>query len=198
MTPEIKKIAFRCAKAGHIAKGCPQKVDKDDSGGGHVDKAMGTTVQTAVEITADSWKSNRWMLDLCCSKHMSINKSYSRNFALCKEVVNAGNNKAICSYRVATVQMITMVDGMQHHTTFRDVMYTAESMHNLISITQARKSRFMVRLEDDPRNATRGRVDLHHMPSGKIMMCGFEKRERLYEAVTSLCSNRRSSLGQNR
>lgn len=78
---------------------------------------------------------------------------------------------------------------MQHHITLRGVMYTREIIHNKMSILQAWKNLFMVRVDDDPRNAKWERMDLHHKPLENILMCGFKTREGLYKAVSHVSSN---------
>lgn len=120
---------------------------------------------------------------------MSKNKLYFRNFVECGGVVLIGNNEVFFSYKVKTVHMVTMASEIQHHITLRDVMYNLEVMHNLVSITQAQKNRFMVRVDDDPTDATREWMHLHLKSSVKMTVCVFETREQLYEVVTRVCSN---------
>lgn len=117
-----ERKCFRWAKVGHIAKDSSEKDDKDESGGSQIDTAMVTIAQTALPITASRWQSNRWMLDLFCSKHMSNSKSYLWNFVKYEVVVQVGNNEVVCSYREGAVQLIILVNGMQHHITLREVM----------------------------------------------------------------------------
>lgn len=145
------------------------------------------TVSGKALLTTENYrKSDKWMLDSCCSKHMCNNKAYFSNFVEREGVVQVGNKEVIPSYGVGTVPMTTMVNGKQHYVTLHDVLYTQDIMHNLISISQVRRKQFRVRIDDEPNNMTRGRMDLHHKPSGEVKMCGIETGEGLYEAVAQV------------
>lgn len=169
----------KCVKVRLIAEDCHRKNDKHDSEDGPVNTDIVTIAQTSMVMAASSWKSNKPMQDLCCSKHKCNNRSYFLDFGKCKRVVQIGNNGMIRSYGLETLKMNTVVDGMQHRISLREVMSTPEIMPNLISIAQARKNRLMVRADDDYSNVTRGWMDPYHKPSCKIRMCGFETREVL-------------------
>lgn len=84
--------------------------------------------------------------------------------------------------------MITEVNGVKHYITLQNVMYTPKDMYKRISISQALKKWLKVRIDDDPDNATLGRMELHHKPSCDVKMCGTETDEGVYEAVARLCT----------
>lgn len=128
-------------------------------------------------------------MDWCCSKYMSNNISKFLDFVEWEGAVQVSKNEATRSKRGETVRMLTMMDGVQHYVTLRDVMYTPGILNNLISIAQDSKDRFKMRIDEDSSKETRRRMDLHHKTSDKVVTCGFETREGLLEAVTHMCSN---------
>lgn len=73
-----------------------------------------------------------------------------------EKVVQVGKNEAVCSYGVGAVRITTIVDWMQHHITFQDVMHAPETIYNLSFIPQALKNRFIERVYDNPSYKMRG------------------------------------------
>lgn len=79
--------------------------------------------------------------------------------------VQVNKNEVIPSFGVGTVRMMTFVNVMKHNVTLQGVIYTTEIIHNLLSVPQAWKNRFRVRIDDDPHIAMLEQMDLHKKPS---------------------------------
>lgn len=68
-------------------------------------------------------------------------------------------------------------------------MYNLGIFHNLIYISQGQKKGFLICIDDERNNTMRVQMDLRHKPSEEVKMSGIETDERLYEAVTCVCSD---------
>lgn len=128
---------------------------------------MVTISNASSMMSRNDEKSTKWLLDSCCSRHMSNNRAYFSEFLECEGIVQVGNTEMIPSYWVGAVRMASVVDGTKQNITLNDVIGSPKIMHNLIFIAQARKRNFRVRIDDDPENAIVGRMELYHKPPGQ-------------------------------
>lgn len=149
------KRCFRCGAIGHHAKTCPKSSDRNRNNDEQMDLAMVLITPMALSMTAESQKSTRWILYLGFSKHMCNNKSYFIEFTPSEGDVQVGNNKVLTPLGIRTVKLTTVVDGLEHFLTLKNVLYAPDTIHNLISISQARKRAFRVRIDEDPEDSTR-------------------------------------------
>lgn len=196
---------FKLRETGYIAKICPKKSGSGDTGVDQISTAMVTVSNASSMMSRINDKSTKWMLDSCCSRHMSNNRAYLSDVLECEKIVQAGNSETIPSYGVDNVRMAAVVDGTKHNITLTNTIYTPKIMQNLIFIAQARKRNFRARIYDDPENATVGRLELYHKPSGKAKMCSLETANRLYQSVAQVhanedhvCRNERVGVGHER
>lgn len=74
-------------------------------------------------------------------------------------------------------------DELKHFLTLKVVLYTPDTMHNLLSISQVKKRGFWVRIGEDPGKLTRGRMDVMYRGSIVVKRYGPVTREGLNEEV---------------
>lgn len=149
--------------------------------------AIRTIFDASSTMSLSNGKPIKWILDSCCSKHMSKNQAHFSDFVKCKGVVQVRNNDVIPSYGIETVQMAAVIDEVKHYIVPNGVTYIAKIMHDLVSISHTRKKHFKVRIDDDPSNATVETMELYCKPSGKVKMCGVETVNGLYQAIARAC-----------
>lgn len=91
---------FRCKKVGHNSRSYHKKNGKNENGEKPVDIAMVTVDCKDFKVTGNSLKSNKWMLDVCCSKPICKNRTKFLNRVECAGFVLAGNKEGFPFYRV--------------------------------------------------------------------------------------------------
>lgn len=188
---------FKYREAGHIAKNCRNRSGSGDTGVCQISTAMLMISKASSMMSRNDENSTRWMLDPCCSRHMSDNLDDFSTFLECEGIIHVPNNERIPSYGVGTVRMAAVVDGIKHNITLNDVVCAPKIMYNLIPIAETRKRNFRVRIDDDHENATVERMELYHEPTGKVKMCGFETANGLYQAVAQVYVNE-AHVGRNK
>lgn len=104
---------------------------------------------------------------------MSKNGAHLSDFVEWKGAVQVYSKEVIPSY-VGTVWMAATVNKVKLYITLNYVMYSPKTMHNLISIAQARKNCFKVWIDDDPDVSTFKRMELHRKPIIEVKMCRTE------------------------
>lgn len=86
-----------------------QKIDIGDTGVSHVKGATVTILSLILMMPQSVGKSPKWLLDLCCSKHMSNNRASLFFFKDCEGAVQFDINEVITSYEVDFVLIDTLV-----------------------------------------------------------------------------------------
>lgn len=108
---------------------------------------------------------------------MSNSKSYFIEFAPCEGAAHAGDNKVITLLGIGTIKSIAAVDAVEHSLTLKDVLDAPDIMYNLIFISQARKHGFWVRIDEDPGDVRKERMDVILIGSDVVNIYGLEIHE---------------------
>lgn len=101
---------------------------------------MVTISDVSPTISVGNEKSSKWMLNSCCSKHMSNNRAQFSNFVECKEAGQVGNNDVIPLYGVGTARMETVVDGVKNYITLNGVRNTPKIMNLYPNLSSTHES----------------------------------------------------------
>lgn len=139
---------FKCWEVRQIAKNCPTKNDEYENQDVFVNLALVTVDSADLKVTGNSLKSNKWVPDSYCSPQICNNRTRFSDFVKCDVIVQVLNNEMISFWDVKKVQIISNVHLVKRNVTLQDASYLPGITHNLISISQARKSGFCVLSQD--------------------------------------------------
>lgn len=86
---------LNCRGTGHIAKNRPKKFGSSYTDAGQISIAIVAISNASSMVSRNDDKSTKWMLESCCSRHMSNNPAYVSDLLECEGVVQVRNNEMI-------------------------------------------------------------------------------------------------------
>lgn len=103
--------------------------------------------------------------------------------------IQVENRVVINSEGSGTVNITSIVNGVENRIIFKDVLYFPILIYNFTSISQARRKGYWMTVDDKHEENQTGGMKLIHKESNKVKVIGIESRVRLYEASIKVSNN---------